>query len=491
MIIKSLKINNLQLIKSAQVDFDKINIISGINKDNPSESGNGSGKSTLVLRAILFVLYGYCEEGLTLKDLIRFEEKEASVEIECLVGEDYYRIIRKIPTELKLYKNDVEIQANTNTIKQKMIDEVFGDANFFRQYRCVDLKNGINVLDLGIVSLRKTLMGFIEGIFGEIRTKLLAKKVDKERYSVDKKLYKHYLSEKRKQTLEIGLEQLTNCKKQLQLDISDSRKVISKVEGEISATRRIISYKESETKKAEEGICPILKTSCDRIGKKMTATDKKKLFQEIEQLSHKIEQLEESIVGDQDYLADLEMQMQAIEYKIDKARKKLLRLESAFQFKDYKYTKADIVVYDEAIKVLDSFAGEYIKNWLSSLSLVINNLLKPVNLSVEFTADKEFMYVKDNQQVLKFDMLSTGQKCFLSVIFKLAILMQNNKTGLIIMDDGLNNIDEINFKNLVEIIKTLPFQTICIYQAYNSEIKDIKHFKVIREKGESQIHASY
>ena len=96
MIIKSLKINNLQLIKSAQVDFEKVNIISGINKDNPSESGNGSGKSTFIFRAILFALYGYCEEGLKLVDLIRFGEKEASVEIELEENNKTYKIIRKI-----------------------------------------------------------------------------------------------------------------------------------------------------------------------------------------------------------------------------------------------------------------------------------------------------------------------------------------------------------------------------------------------------------
>ena len=157
MIIKSLKINNLQLIKSADVQFDKLNIISGINKDNPNESGNGSGKSTFILRAILFVLYGYVEEGLTLKDLIRFGEKQCSVTLECSLNNDHYKIIRTIPTQIQIFKNDIEIQANTNTIKQKIINEAFDDIHFFKQYRLVDSK-GINILDLGITSLRKTLM---------------------------------------------------------------------------------------------------------------------------------------------------------------------------------------------------------------------------------------------------------------------------------------------------------------------------------------------
>jgi wobble nucleotide-excising tRNase len=162
-------------------------------------------------------------------------------------------------------------------------------------------------------------------------------------------------------------------------------------------------------------------------------------------------------------------------------------LKGAFQFKDYKYTKADIIIYDEAIKVLDNFAGEYIKEWLSNLSIIINNLLQPINLSVEFTADKDFMLISDNNQILKYDALSTGQKAFLSVIFKLGILMQNNKTGLIILDDSLNNIDWNNFKNLIEIIKTLPFQSICVYQGLKEEIENTKNFLIVRENNESKI----
>ena len=90
--------------------------------------------------------------------------------------------------------------------------------------------------------------------------------------------------------------------------------------------------------------------------------------------------------------------------------------------------------------------------------------------------------------MLKYDQLSTGQRCFLSVIFKLAILMQQNKSGLIILDDGLNDIDWVNFKNLVNIIKTLPFQAILIYQGLQEPIEDTNHILIIREKGESKIH---
>jgi hypothetical protein len=489
MIIKSLKIQNLQLIKSAQVDFDKINIISGINLDSPSESGNGSGKSTIVLRAILFVLYGYCEEGLTLKDLIRFGEKECSVEIECLLNNEHYLIIRKIPSELQIFLNDKEIQANTATIKQNLINEAFGDVNFFRQYRCVDLKNGINVLDLGIVSLRKTLMGFIENIFTEIRTRLLAQKVERERYSVDKKLYKHYLSMKRLDLLNASLNAVIKDCQTIEKDKEKQQSIINQIKSEISSKEKIIYYKTQEMKKVDEGICPVLKIKCEKIAPKKDLNMSPNLG-----ITKEIDILKEEIKS---HKSQLDSEMDSIEYYIDalstlhnkenKIREKLLRLKGAFQFKDYKYTKGDILIYDEAIKVLDAFAGEYIKEWLSSLSVIINNLLKSINISVEFTADKSFMMITDNNQVLKFDQLSSGQRCFLNIVFKLGILYQKGITnGIIICVVGINVIDNRNFHQLIDMIKVLGFQFIIVKQDCES-IEDTKHITIIRKNNESKI----
>lgn len=485
MIIKSLKIQNLQLIKNTTVQFDKINIISGINKDSPSESGNGSGKSTFVLRAILFGLYGYVEEGLKLVDLIRFGEKECSVEIECSLNDEYYKIIRKIPSDLQVFYNGEEIKANTATIKQQFINEHFGDINFFRQYRCVDLKNGINVLDLGIVSLRKTLMGFIEGIFTGIRTRLLTQKTERERYSIDKKLYKHYLSTKRLNILNVSLDELKKDYLNLEIEKDKQQGIINQIKSEISSREKIIYYKKQELQKVDKGICPILKTVCSKIAP-TSKPNLSGLTTEISQLTTEISSYKKQLESEQESMEYYNDGLVVYQNKESKAREALMQLKGAFQFKDYKYTKSDILIYDEAIKVLDAFAGEYIKEWLGSLSIILNNLLNKLNIRVEFTADKDFIHVYDNEQLLKYDQLSMGQKCFLSVIFKLAILMQQNKTGVILMDDGLNNLDKINFNNLIEILKTLPFQPICVYQ--NTEpIEETKQFLVIRENGVSNV----
>jgi hypothetical protein len=472
MIIKSLKITNLQLFKSVNAEFDKINIISGLNKDNPNESGNGSGKSTFVLRAILFALYGYCEEGLTLKDLIRFGEKECSVTIECSLNNEQFHIVRKIPSDLQVFLNDKEIQANTATIKQQFINEHFGDVNFFRQYRCVDLKNGINVLNLGIVSLRNTLMGFIEGIFTEIRTRLLAQKVERERYSIDKKLYKHYLSEKRLNLLNASLDEIKKDYQRFEKDKGIQQGVINLIKSEISSREKIIYYKQQEMKKVDEGICPVLKTKCEKITPKNKSPNLD-MTKEINIIKEEINDYKKQLESEEESVEYYDDTLQMLRKKETIAHNWLLNLKSAYQFKDYKYTKADIVIYDEAIKVLDSFAGEYIKEWLGSLSIILNNLLNKLNIRIEFSADKDFIRVYDNEQILKYDQLSTGQKCFLGTVFKLAILLQQNETGLVLMDDGLNNLDAINLTNLISICQTLPFQIIAVYQS-KIEIDGVK-----------------
>jgi hypothetical protein len=387
---------------------------------------------------------------------------------------------------LQVFLNDKEIQANTATIKQKFIDEQFGDVNFFRQYRCVDLKNGINVLDLGIVSLRKTLMGFIEGIFTEIRTRLLAQKVERERYSIDKKLYKHYLSVKRLDILNASLDEMKKDYEKFEKEKSTQQGIINQIKSEISSREKIIYYKQQEMKKVDEGICPVLKIKCEKIAPK-NKTPNLDMTKEIDIIKEEINNYKKQLESEIESIDYYDDTLSSLRQKENKVREKLLRLKGAFQFKDYKYTKADIIIYDEAIKVLDTFAGEYIKDWLGSLSIILNNLLNPLNIKIEFTADKDFIKVFDNEQILKYDQLSTGQRCFLGTVFKLAILLQQNKTGIILLDDGLNNLDLINFKNLINIAKTLPFQLIAVYQGYDNSLEDVKQFIVTREKGISNV----
>lgn len=486
MIIKQITLKNFQLFKSASCDFEKLNCITGQNLDSPNESGNGSGKSTLVLRAILFALYGYVEEGLTLKDLIRFDAKEASVEIVIEKDNSEIRVIRKIPSSLQIYLNGNDVVANTASIKQEFITEHFGDIAFFRQYRCVSDKQGINVLDLGIVSLRKTLMQFIESYFSDIRTRLLTKKSERERYSIEKKIYKHFLSEKRANVLDQGLRWIKEEYAKLQREKDIQQGVINELKSKIMSSERIVANKEKELRDAQSsGTCPILKKKCLELKQPHLDVDIIR-GTEVAEVKSDIKDLKSQLENEQDSIDYYDASLQLIRNKEARARECLLRLQYAEREKEYKYTKADIMIYDEAIKTLDAFSGAYIKEWLGSLSIIINNMLQQLNISIEFSSDKDFLKVQDNGQVMKYNQLSDGQKCFLNVVFKLAILLQQNQSGIILFDDGINEIHPKAFPDLINVLKTLPFQAICVYQAYE-EIEGVKHVEVERKDGNSQI----
>jgi len=485
--IINLKLRNFQLFEELDLNFEKINLITGTNLDDLGASGNGSGKTTII-NAILFALYGDVS-GLTLKELIRIGEKNCSVNLTFLLNNEPYTIKREIPTSLTLYKDTEEIKFNTNTLTQKHIDNLLNtDINKFKMYHIIDQNKGINLLDLGVLSLRKQLMEFVDTYFSEIRNSLLSKKLERENYNIDKKLYTHYLSEKRKRILQLGLEELRNIRNDLNRSIKETNQGISNTKGEMAGKQKIINYKQSETKKAEEGICPILKQSCDKIGKKMSEKDKKKLSDEVELLYKEIEKLKESIKPEQEYLNNLEEQYKDIDLTIDRIKGRILRLINAFQFKDYKYTKKDVQLYADTIKVLDQFASYYVQEWLSNLSLIVNDLLQNVNISVEFSTDKNFIKVINNEQELNYAQLSSGQKTFLNTIFKIGILLNEGvNEGMLLIDEGINTLDNINLEKLLDILKELNFQSFIIYQNIDKDIKNVNFIELERKDGESKL----
>lgn len=261
MIINKLILKNFQLFKDQTINLDRINLITGLNYDSLDEegiySGNGSGKST-ILSAILFGLFGEVTD-INLKELIRIEEKKCSVTIEGSLNNEQFRIIRKIPSELHIFVNNKEKQFNTLTITQKYLNDLFGsDFQHYRTYNLIDNKKEINLLDLGTISLRKALMEFCADQFNRIRQSLLNKKLERETYNVNKRLYHFYLSTKRETILNNGLNHLKveYCNGSDSYD--EQRKIVNNISSEIQTKDRLIYYKKKEIEKLNKGYCPIL-----------------------------------------------------------------------------------------------------------------------------------------------------------------------------------------------------------------------------------------
>jgi len=494
MIIKSLKLKNFQLFKEAEINPLQINLIKGINHDNSKDSSNGSGKSTLFKTAILFVLYGEnC--GKKLNRLISFGAKEAEGELTLSHNNKNYIISRKVPSALKIIEDGKELQFNTPTIAQNFIDKTFGDYKFFSKYCLIDDK-GINILDSledtrSIVSFKKELMAFIDTEFAPIRESLLKKKLERELYNVDKRLYHFYLSTKRQTVLNNGLIRLQEEESNILKDKREQESIINNLVGEIKGKEKEVYYRQNEIKKAKEGICPILRTKCEKISKSLNDKDNEinsKTNQEIEQLNHTVDQLQSKIKEEESCLNYYKSLYEENQNNARKIKEYLMKLKEAQKFLAYKYTKSDVQLYTDSIKTLDSFSGYFIQEWLVNLTIVIDDLLKPVNLSIQLTDEKEFIKIKDGDNELTYDLLSSGQICFLSAIFKLGILLQKGETDkIIIADDGMGSMDEINFRNFIEICKNLPMQFFIIYQDC-PELEEVTYFNIERKNGESKIN---
>lgn len=484
MIIKNIILNNFQLFPEANVSLEKLNVIVGENHDNVTDSSNGSGKTTLAINAVLFALYGEVP-GIVLKDLPSFDKNTAFVNIEIEHASKTYIIKRKIPSELSISIDGVEVQKNTPTLKQHVINDIFGNFEFFRQFRIIDLKKGIDLLGLGTVSLRKMMMGLIDDSSNTIRTNLLAQKCEKEQFSQDKKLYKFYCSQKRLDILNNGIKRLQKEVIELNENDFEQSKVINTIAGSINSKNRLIQYKESDKKQLNGGICPILKTKCQSLTSKLDNVVKD-VDEQIKILKAEIDSETKTWNNENELSEQYKVSIKNIKDRIFKAQHSLVKLQEATKFSEYKYTKKDIEVYNQAIKTLDTFVGIYIQEWLISLQTIINNLINPLNISIEFVSDKEFIKIKDNGRELKYDQLSSGQKTFLGAIFKLGILLQKNMEGIVLIDEGIGAMDKVNLKNFLEICKTLPFQIITIYQNYDLIDEQIKTIKVERKNGVSK-----
>jgi chromosome segregation ATPase len=243
--LTKLTLKNFGLFRDIELIPQSINLIRGINYDNPKDSSNGCGKSTLFKLAILFLLFGEtC--GKKLERTISFGHKNAEVEGEIIHGNNTIKIIRKIPTKLQVFVNGIDKEFNSPTIAQNYLNEIFGDYTFFKKYCLVDTKS-INLLDSlddsrSIVSFKKELMAFIDTEFAPHRESLLAKKNERELYSVDKRLYKFHLSKKRLEILESGLKRIQEELNNVNKDRETQQESINKLNGEIKSTESKIEF---------------------------------------------------------------------------------------------------------------------------------------------------------------------------------------------------------------------------------------------------------
>jgi len=443
--------------------FTDINLVKGI---------NGSGKTTLVKDSMEFCIYGNYSQVLE-KLPTRGKSDKCSVMIQLRKEKDIYRIKRDYPTKITIIKNGIEIELSNNNEKQKYLNKLFGNIDYFRKFRMVDVKEGINILEEGKTSLIKTLLSFTQDYFGDKRQKLLDKKRNRELYNKDKAvMYTHSPSENR-----FGL--IKNAVFGLNLKIDGNNKLINfrqNVYNTLISKSSSISGKTSYLQNQSDTLmnsnaCP----TCKRI---LLEDDKWKIVnyftEEINKLKETFDKIKEETEIEKTDLNITKEQLQSELKQLEKLNRLKLRLEGRIKQKDFKWTNRDIEILKRAITELDRFYSEFITEDIKNLEPIVNNITNKINFRTKFIltekGDFDILLEKDGEEYHYKD-LSSGQKLILSIAFQIALLIQKQESGIIIADEGFGSLDINSLGIIFELFRNYPFQLVCILHRFD-EVPD-------------------
>jgi len=459
--------------------FDKVNLITG---------KNGIGKSTLIKDSILFLFFGFSEVALS-KLPTRNKTKECCVEGYI----DDLKIVRKYPTDLKIFKVEyladnklVPLEFATSKTAQEWLNKRYKNIDYFRKFRMIDLKQGINILEEGKTSLRKTLFSFNESLFNNMRNNLMEKKREREIFNKDNLQLNSilYPSEKRLYQIEIGLlnltEQMFNFEREYKILENDHLNFVRKKSGNESKKN---IFKEQKNDIIQYSNCPICK-------REITESIKLHL---IGKISNEIAELNKIINEANSKILESKENLDYFKNLIDKDLKRKTKLnrlqyklENRLKLKKYKWTNKDIEIFKKSIKELDGFTSYCIIEWIKILEPIINDIIIKVGFTIKFDLDEKGDIVlkliknsredkedKEDKEEYNYKDLSSGQRLVISIAFQLALLMEKGESGLIIADEGFSSLDSENLQIVLNLFKNLPFQLLCVVHSLNDLPEEI------------------
>jgi len=448
-------------------EFDKINLIIG---------KNGSGKTTIGQEAILFCTHGYSERPLGELPTKWLKEKKCKVTTEF---EDI-KISREYPTSLYVEEDGVENTLTTSADKQNYLTKKFKNIEYFRKFRMLDVKKGINILEQGKTALLKTLFSFHENYFNDVRRSLLEKKRDRELYNKDRAvIYKHSPSMARFNYLDTSILAITEELYSLDKELSIVNQRLSQLHNQKgSVNNNLTTERAQKYKLLQNSRCP----TCHRKTEERVKKDLLKQFNTtIVDLDEKMKSVMGSLEEETDLYSYLNKSKKDLQEK--KARLSTLRqkLDARIKQKEYKWTDKDLLIMKKAIEEFDSFSNFYIIEWVKILEPLINQVINKIGYNVSFEQDaKGKLDIKLTKNGIEYSYrdLSSGQKLVLTVAFQLAILLEREEEGLIIADEGFSSLDADNLAHIFELFRQLPFQLICVIHRYDDVPEDINVIKL-------------
>jgi chromosome segregation ATPase len=219
---------------------------------------------------------------------------------------------------------------------------------------------------------------------------------------------------------------------------------------------------------------------------------KQAIITEKEQMIEKCKNDRENLITDNAYLSEDMTNADEILIQDKEARDKLtpkkeriqackMKLEARLKQKEYIYTERDVIVVKKAIEELDKLSSVYLVETVRSLEPIINSVLEKIGFEVTFDVDIKgkfnILLGKGNIQY-KYKDLSCGQKLILQIALKIALLLQQSKTGLMISDEGLSALENDNLEDIINLFKDLQFQLVFVLHRASLEDPEINIIKI-------------
>jgi len=431
---------------------------------------NGKGKTSLALSSILFAIYGYSAQAL---ERVPTRNKSKSCSVEVIVEHlgDTYKIKRAYPTAITISKNKEIVKLANNQQKQRYLNDLFKNVDYFKKFRLIDNDSGINILEEGKTSLQKTLLSFHQDMFNAIRKNLMEKKRERETFNKDIVTSSHYPSEKRLEQIQIGLTELMKKYKVVEEEYQDANQKYKFILQKKNQQEAFLSVFEKQEKSILnlDHICPTCNQEIDQ-------TIQFKLLEELQGNITKTLDFISSFQKDTDKRESTVTNVLHAKDDITNKHRKLSVLKGALETrlkqKQFKYTSKDVAIIKNAIEELDKFYKFYITEGLKLLEPIINSVLDKIGFRITFLENFDIELTRD-EITYSYKDLSKGERLILSLAFKVALLLEKNETGVIIADEGFSSLDEGNLDYILNLFRDIPFQLIAVIHRFDNQLEGI------------------
>lgn len=433
--------------------FNKINLIKG---------KNGLGKSNLIYKAPLFNLFAETFDN-KLLEISTFNTNECYVKMNIQIKNDIYEITRNIPSNLSIVENNklIEIKSNLNSDKQKYLENIIGTRQDFLQFRIIDAYNiEGNILEKSDKFIKKIIFSNTEEKINNTRLELLNLKNNYENKNIKNNINNHYPSEKRLEILYDNIQNIIENSDLLERNNKNIYIVINEYNLKIGEYKERQKQLNNYIKKIKDyNECPTCNQEITNKLKDNLIDNKQK---ELDKINEKLIWLENQYSKENKNLLINRDKINILNNKKYKLKELILKLELSLKNEKYTDYSDKILLIKESIKKFDEISSLYIKTKLEELEPIINYILDCIKFKIKFNiglkGELEIFIINDKNIKIKYNQLSTGQRFLLQIAFKLALLLNNGKNGIIIIDEGASALDNENLLYMLKIFDELPFQ---------------------------------